>query len=131
MKGKFVSPNAINLSTRILPKTEISLSSKGLKFIPTPTSVNEALIKEELECFDRKLRILWHIRNEEYTTVSNPFKKEYTFDPKVKDVTMSFIYAGWNSRLQRLILNHHTPIRLGLYSLRDATSTIIKVAVKG
>ena len=56
LKGKFVSPNFINLSTRILSKAEISLLSKSLKFIPTPTSVNKALIKEELECFGRKLR---------------------------------------------------------------------------
>ena len=31
LKGKFVSPNVINLSTRILSKAEISLLSKGLK----------------------------------------------------------------------------------------------------
>ena len=58
LKGKFVSPNVINLSARILSKAEISLLPKGLKFISTPTSVNKALIKEELECFGRKLRIL-------------------------------------------------------------------------
>ena len=58
LKGKFVSPNVINLSTRILSKAEISLLSKGLKFIPIPTSVNKALIKEELECFGKKLHIL-------------------------------------------------------------------------
>ena len=58
LKGKFLSPNVINLSTRILSKAEISLLSKGLKFIPTPTSVNKALIKEELECFGRKLPLL-------------------------------------------------------------------------
>ena len=48
LKGKIVSTNLINLSTRILSKAEISLLSKGLKSIPTPTSVNEALIKEDL-----------------------------------------------------------------------------------
>ena len=31
IKGKFVIPNVINLSTRILSKAEISLLSKGLK----------------------------------------------------------------------------------------------------
>ena len=51
LKGKFASPNVINLFTRILSKPEISLLSKGLKSTPTPTSVNKALIKEELECF--------------------------------------------------------------------------------
>ena len=66
LKGKFVRPNIINLSTRILSKAEISFLSKGLKFIPTPTSVNKAQIKEEFECFCRKLYILWHFWNEGY-----------------------------------------------------------------
>ena len=56
LKGKFLSPNVINLSTRILSKAEISFLSKGLKFIRIPPSVNKALIKEE--CFGRKLRLL-------------------------------------------------------------------------
>ena len=47
-EGKFVSPNVINLSKRHLSKDEISLLSKGLKFIPTPKHTNKALIKEEL-----------------------------------------------------------------------------------
>ena len=34
-EGKFASPNVINLSKHHLSKAEISLLSKGLKFIPT------------------------------------------------------------------------------------------------
>ena len=41
LKSKFVSPNVINLSKRILSKVDISLLSKGLKFIPTSASVNK------------------------------------------------------------------------------------------
>ena len=88
LKGKFVSPNVINLSTRILSKAEIYLLSKGLKFIPTSTSVRKDLIKEELECFARKLRLLWHFRNEETITISNPLKKKSTFNPKGKDTAI-------------------------------------------
>ena len=91
LKGKFVSPNVINLSTRILSKAEITLLSKGLKFIPTRTSVNKTLIKEELECFGRKPRLLWHFWNEESITVSNPFKKKSTFILKVKMQLLSLI----------------------------------------
>lgn len=40
LKSKFVSPNVINLYTRIFTKTEVSLLSKGLKFVPFPESVN-------------------------------------------------------------------------------------------
>ena len=63
-KGKFVSPGVINLSKRYLSKDEIALLSRGLKFIPTPKHINRALIKEELETYGRKLRLMWHYRNE-------------------------------------------------------------------
>ena len=63
MKVNFVSPNVINLSKRHF--SEISLLSKGLKFIPTPKHINKARIKEELETYGRKLRLMWHHRNQE------------------------------------------------------------------
>ena len=50
-EGKFVSPNVIKLSKLHLSKDEISLLSKGLKFIPTPKHINKARIKEELETY--------------------------------------------------------------------------------
>ena len=89
LKGKSVSQNVINLSTRILCKTEISLLPKDLKFIPTSASVNKALIKEEIECFDRKLCILWHFRNNDSIAISNPFKMS-AFNQKGKDTALSF-----------------------------------------
>ena len=136
LKGKFVSPNFINFSTRILFKAEVSLLSKGLKFIHTPKSVNKALIKEELECFGRKLRLLWHFRNEESITISNPFKKKSTFNPKGKDAAIEL----YLSRLEEEIMAIDTKLsysnftkeeRLALNSLRDDTSIIIKEADKG
>ena len=57
-QGKFVSPNVVNLSSHILNKAEVSLLSKGLQFVPTPKNINLSKIKEELEIFGRKLRLL-------------------------------------------------------------------------
>ena len=31
------------------------------------------------------MRLLWHFRNEESITISNPFKRKSTFNPKGKD----------------------------------------------
>ena len=110
--------------------------SKGLKFIPTPTSVNKASIKEELKCFGRKLRLLWHFRNEESITISNPFKKKSTFNPKGKDAAIEL----YLSRLGEEIMTTDTRLsysnltkeeHLAFNSLRDDTSTIIKEADKG
>ena len=44
-KGKFVSPNVVNFSRLNLNSNEISLLSKGLKFVPAPWGINKALIK--------------------------------------------------------------------------------------
>ena len=136
LKGKFVSPNFINLSTIILSKEEISLLSKGLKFIPTATSVNKVLIKEELEYFGRQLRLLWYFRNEESINISNPFKTKSTFNRKGKDAAIELYLI----RLEKGILATGTKLSysnlikeegLALNSLRDDTFIIIKKADKG
>ena len=136
LKGKIVSPNFINLSTRILSKEEISLLSKGLKFIPIATSVNKVLIKEELEYFGRQLRLLWYFRNEESINISNPFKTKSTFNRKGKDAAIELYLI----RLEKGILATGTKLSysnlikeegLALNSLRDDTSIIIKKADKG
>ena len=57
-EGKFVSKNIINLSRRNLSSMEISLLSKGLKFVPNAN-------KKELAEYGRKLRLMWHFRYDE------------------------------------------------------------------
>ena len=135
LKGKFVSSNVINLSTRILSKVEISFLSKGVKVIPTPASVNKALIKEELECFGRKLRLLWHFWKGESISISNPFKKKSTFNPKGKDAAVELYLSRLEEEITeidaRLSYSNLTKEeRLALSSLRDDTSIIIKEADK-
>ena len=83
-EGKFVSPNVINLSKRHLFEDEISLFSKGLKFVPTPKHINKVLIEKELETYSRKHRLMWHYRNEERETIINPLKKKSKFNSKRK-----------------------------------------------
>ena len=62
LKGFFVSENVVNLSNRKLSKAEVSLLSKGLKFCPTPNSVDKLVLKEYLENFGRILRLKWHYK---------------------------------------------------------------------
>ena len=61
----FVSDNVLNLSKRVLSQAEISLLSKGLKFVPTPRSFDRAALKLDLEKFGRKLRLKWFFRNDQ------------------------------------------------------------------
>ena len=63
-EGNFVSANASTLSSLHLSMDKISLLSKGLKFVSTPKHINKAKIKEETEVYSRKLRLMWHFRND-------------------------------------------------------------------
>ena len=52
-----MSENVVNLSNRKLSKAEVSLLSKGLKFCPTPNSVDKLVVKEDFEKFGRILKL--------------------------------------------------------------------------
>ena len=85
MKGDLLAPpNVINLSKRQLSKDEISLLSKELKFVPTPSYINKAKIKEILEIFVRKLGLMCHFRNDEQSFVNNPFKKSLNLIQEIR-----------------------------------------------
>ena len=58
LEGKFVCKNFINLSRRNLSPPEISLLSKGLKFVPSANKIDRAKLKRELEEYGRELRLL-------------------------------------------------------------------------
>ena len=81
-EGKCVNANVINLSNRHLPKDEVSLLSKGLQFVPTPKHINKAKIKEEIEVYGRKLRLMQHFRYDYHEFNVNPFNKKSKFNPK-------------------------------------------------
>ena len=77
LKGKFVSKNVVNLSKRKLSKSEISLLSKGLKFIPTSNTIDKAKLKIELEASGRMLRLKWFFLNDEKEFNRDKFKPVY------------------------------------------------------
>ena len=57
LKGRFISGSVVNLSRRELSEEDISLLSKGLKFSPTPTDIDKAQLKSDLEAFNRRMRL--------------------------------------------------------------------------
>ena len=86
LEGKFVSKNGINLSRRNLSVSEISLLSKGLKFVPTANKKDRAKLKTELEEYGRKLRLMWHFKNNERSLATDRFRPKSSFNPRNKDV---------------------------------------------
>ena len=136
LKGVYVSENVLNLSKRVLNEAEISLLSKGLKFVPTPNFVDKAALKQDLERFGRKLRLAWHFRNDQREYVFNPFRKKSNFKPKDQDAAIEM----YLSALEQHIFDINTKIRYhnitkeerrAIDSLRNDPTIIIKEADKG
>ena len=88
LKGYFVSNNVFNLSRRKLSKAEVSLLSKGLKFCPTPNTIDKSILKEDLEKFGRKLRLKWHYHNDNRIFDRNHFKPKSKFNPPKSDAAI-------------------------------------------
>ena len=135
-KGKFVSLDVVNLSCRNLTSNEISLLSKGLKFVPTPRGIKKTLIKEELEAYVRKLILMWHFRNDEREFSYDPFKKKSKFDPKRKDAAIELYLSRLEEEISSLdykvgYSNLTKGERDSVYSLKSDNSKIIKKADKG
>ena len=61
---KFVSPNFINLPKCHLSKDEMYLLLKVFIFIPIPKHIDKAFIKEELDIYGKKLRLLPYFHKE-------------------------------------------------------------------
>ena len=100
LEGKFISKNITNLSQRQLTKSEISLLSKGLKFVPTPNRIDKAKLKQELEVFGRKLRLIWHFRNDERSfECYTKFRPKSTFNPKNNDVIIETYQSSLEEKL--------------------------------
>ena len=60
LTGYWASDNVFNLSARVLSETEIKLLSRGLKFIPTPKSIDRYQLKLDLEEYGRRLKLKIH-----------------------------------------------------------------------
>ena len=137
LEGNFVSKNVVNLSKRTLTQAEISLLSKGLKFIPTPNSINIAKIKENLEVFGRKLRLKWHFREQENHSPIDPFVEKSKFNPKgdaMIEVYMSCLeekILEMADSFKPTFKNLTKEEKEALDRLQNDTSIVIKEADKG
>ena len=135
--GKFVSKNVVNLSKRDLNTAEISLLSKGLKFIPTTNTINIAKIKENLEAFGRKLRLKWHFRNQTNFSPIDPFVEKSKFNPK-NDSMIEVYLSCLEDKIVKMAENFKPTYnnltreeKAALNALKNDTSIVIKEADKG
>ena len=137
IKGKFVSKNVINLSKRKLTKAEVSLLSKGLKFVPTSNHITKAKLKMELEAYGRMLRLKRYFRNDEKEFDRNKFKPKSTFNPKNKDTAIEIYLSSLEEKLMNIEIlqskynNLTREERSAIYNLKNDKNVVIKSADKG
>ena len=137
IKGKFVSKNVVNLSKRKLAKAEISLLSKGLKFVPTSNHINKAKLKLELEAYDRMLHLKWYFRNDEKEFDRSKFKPKSTFNPRNKDAAIEIYLSSLEEKLMNIEIpqskynNLARQERSALYNLENDKNVVTKSADKG
>ena len=77
LTGRFASGRVVNLSRRELSEEDVSLLSKGLKFPPTPTDIDKAQLKADIEKFKRRMRLRWHFRNNEDDSFTDDNKNNH------------------------------------------------------
>ena len=138
--GPFVSGSMVNLSRREFSEEDVSLLSKGLKFSPTPTDIDKAKLKEDLEAYKRRMRLRWHFRNneEDYVPDENVnFKPKSTWQPPKDDPVLE----NYLSLLEKEVMsvspegknfsNLSSSEQLSLKQLKSDGSIVIKEADKG
>ena len=125
IEGKFVSKNVINLSRRNLSASEISLLSKGLKFVPTANKIDCAKLKTELEEYGRKLQLMWLFRNDEASFVA--YRPKPSFNPRNKNV----IIETYLSCLEERLLDIEIPSKRFNNLTKEEQEGFIKGADKG
>ena len=91
---KFVSKNAINLSKK-KSQSEISMLSKGLKFVPSASKIDQGKLKRELEEYGRKFHLIWDFRNDEEFLSNDKFRLKSSFNLRNKMLLLKLNLAAW------------------------------------
>ena len=105
--------------------------------MPTTIKIDRAKMKAELEEYGRKLRLMWHFRNDEQSCVADRFRPKSSFNPRNKNVMIETHLSCLEERLldieipPKRLTNLTKEEREAFYSLKDDPSIIIKGVDKG
>ena len=67
--------------------------------MPPANKIDRAKLKIELEEYGRKLRLMWHFRNDERTFAAEKFRPKSSFNPRNKDATIETYLSCLEERL--------------------------------
>ena len=137
IEGQFVDNKVINLSQRTLSQHEISVLSKGLKFVATPKEIDYSQVKIDLENFGRRLRLKWFFKeNDDFSEVP-AFRPKSKSNPRNKDVAIEVFLSKLEDELMKIspegcnYSNLTREERVALNNLKLDRTIIIKEADKG
>ena len=89
--GNFVSDNVVNLSRRTLSQAEVALLSKRLTFSSTPSDLDNAKLKDDIEKFKKRMRLKWFSRDEPDSkdlSTTYKFTCKSSWSPSVTDTLL-------------------------------------------
>ena len=134
-----IEPKIINISSRELSSGEITLLEKGLKFAPTPNE-NRIELKQDLQDFGRKMRLLEHFDGREQQRDTSLVKNKSNYVPPLPTDQYLSVFLESISNLHETENNEHGKKRqtninsaeeIALKTLKEDSSIIIKQADKG
>ena len=137
LTGRFVSDQVINLSNGVLSEAEISVLSKGLKFVVTPKELDYSQIKIDLENFGRRLTLKWHFRESEEFSEHPSFRPRSKFNPRNKDAAIELYISKLEEEIMKISANGQNfrnisrEEYLASKNLKSDQSIVIKEADKG
>ena len=106
--------------------------------MPTPNRIDKTKLKQELEVFGRKLRLMWHFQNDERIFDCNKkFRSKSTFNPKNKDVFIETYLSSLEEKLLDIDIpkdkfnNLSKEEKDAFFSLKNDNTIVIKGGDKG
>ena len=128
-----------NLSRRTLSEIEIRVLDKGLGFVPTPSRINEAPLRQDFNEFPRKMRCKWHFRDEVTDDFSETpyFRKKSDWKPPKGYLCLELFLSKVEEELFTLLpgkpfgYNLDKEEWMAMKDLAEDKSIIIKSADKG
>ena len=114
-----------------------SYLSKGLNFYPTPSIVNKAELKEDIDNFSRRMRLKWHFKDQPNNENVNKFKPKSKFNPKYENQLLeTYLKVAENSIMEitedgKVFSNLSKEEKQALNDLKNDKTIVIKSADKG
>ena len=67
--------------------------------MPSANKIDRANLKKELEEYGKKLRLMWHFRDDERTFPAKKFRPKSSFNPRNKDAIIETYLSCSEERL--------------------------------